>query len=523
MIKLMIVDDEIEILKNLRKCIDWETWDITLAADAANACEGLAKALECMPDILICDIQMPGKDGLSFCSELKKLLPKLKIIILSGYNDSEYLHRALRMGVNEYLLKPIEIDTIVPAVLKMKEELLATRSREQQEQLRNKLLHESIQTLRLQYISNLLNAADADSSPNKERAELLGIPLCGPCFQVALLRILPKKTADSNSDVQLSMEFYQLNQKLDQNQTEIPQSFYCEIKENDYLWLVNAETSEEAEEKIQALIRISKKSLPPKHEFLIGVGSCVDQFQQISTSYHHASSALNCSIWDAAKHTFFYQPVTETVQDTGKELDHLERQILDAILEKKWDSCMDLFSEAYSLCQKQNASLDPLREICRHIMLIIRPAGPVQPVAVRSYHIDEIYYADDLKNWIFSCIKQYSENKKPHNYLPIVKKAVQYIHLNYQHDITLQKLSKELFVTPNYLGKLFHQEIGCKMTDYLNRYRIEQAKELLKDPTLKTSEIAERVGFTSYKYFLVVFAKYTNQNIREYRTGDGYY
>ena len=100
---------------------------------------------------------------------------------------------------------------------------------------------------------------------------------------------------------------------------------------------------------------------------------------------------------------------------------------------------------------------------------------------------------------------------------------MQYIHLNYQHDITLQKLSKELFVTPNYLGKLFHQEIGCKMTDYLNRYRIEQAKELLKDPTLKTSEIAERVGFTSYKFFLVVFAKYTNQNIREYRTGDGYY
>ena len=122
-------------------------------------------------------------------------------------------------------------------------------------------------------------------------------------------------------------------------------------------------------------------------------------------------------------------------------------------------------------------------------------------------------------DWILSRIQQYSKDNGPSVCLPIVKKAVQYIHVNYQQDITLQKLAKELFVTPNYLGRLFRQETGCKMSDYLNRFRIERAKELLKDSALKTSEVAEAVGFTSYKYFLVCFAKYSDCNLREYRSG----
>ena len=516
MINLMIVDDEIEILKNLRKCIDWKTWGITLAAEASNAVEGLAKARECRPDILICDIHMPGKDGLVFCAELKSFLPQLKIIVLSGYNDPQYLHRALTLGVNEYLLKPAGIDTIVPSVLKMKEDILAARAKDQQTQLRDSLFMENIMTLRLQYINSLLSGGGIDPSLACEKAQMLGIPLRGPAFQVVLLRELSGRNTDVKSDIQLSMDLYHFTQGLEQIQRDIPHSFFCEIEANDYLWLLNAGDRKQADSQVQSLIRLAKQMFFPKVEFLMGVGSCVHQIQEIAVSYAHAASALSRSTWDETGRVFFCRPAPD-MQDIRQQLNRLDCEIVDAILAKKWPHCKDCISKAFLLCQQNNAPLEPLREICRHIMLVIRPADTEQPPAIRDYHIDEIYYANDLLEWILSRIQQYSKDNGPSVCLPIVKKAVQYIHANYQHDITLQKLAKELFVTPNYLGRLFRQETGCKMSDYLNRFRIERAKELLKDSMLKTSEVAEAVGFTSYKYFLVCFAKYSDCNLREYR------
>lgn len=517
MINLMIVDDEIEILKNLRRCIDWKTWGITLAAEASNAVEGLAKARECRPDILICDIHMPGKDGLVFCSELKRFLPQLKIIVLSGYNDPQYLHRALKLGVNEYLLKPAGIDTIVPSVLKMKEDILATRAKDQQAQLRDSLFLENIMTLRLQYINRLLSGG-TDLSLVFEKAKMLGIPLHGPAFRVVLLRKLSGRNTDAKSDIQLSMDLYHFNQSLEQIQQDVPHSFFCEIQENEYLWLLNARDRKQSDSQVQTLIRLAKQLFFPKVEFLMGIGSCGYQIQEISVSYDHAASALSRSTWDETGRVFFYRPPAN-LQDIRLQLDQLDCEIIDAILTKKWSCCKDRISKAFSLCQQNNAPLEPLREICRHIMLVIRPADMEHPLAIRDYHIDEIYYANDLLDWILSRIQQYSKDNGPSVCLPIVKKAVQYIHVNYQQDITLQKLAKELFVTPNYLGRLFRQETGCKMSDYLNRFRIERAKELLKDSALKTSEVAEAVGFTSYKYFLVCFAKYSDCNLREYRSG----
>lgn len=520
MINLMIVDDEIEILKNLRKCIDWKTWGITLAAEASNAVEGLAKARECRPDILICDIHMPGKDGLVFCAELKSFLPQLKIIVLSGYNDPQYLHRALKLGVNEYLLKPAGIDTIVPSVLKIKEDILAARTKDQQTQLRDSLFLENILTLRLQYINSLLSGGGIDPSLVCEKAKMLGIPLCGPVFQVVLLRERSERNTDVRSDIQLSMDLYHFTQGLEQIQRDIPQSFFCEIEENDYFWLLNAQDRKQADGCVQNLIRLAKQQFLPNTAFLMGIGSCVHQIQDISLSYAHAASALSRSTWDESGRVFFYRPVPD-MQDIRQELNRLDCEIINAILTKKWSYCKDCISKAFSLCQQNYAPLEPLREICRHIMLVIRPTDTEQPLAIRDYHIDEIYYANDLLDWILSRIQRYSKDNEPSVCLPIVRKAVQYIHANYQRDITLQKLAKELFVTPNYLGRLFRQETGCKMSDYLNRFRIERAKELLKDSALKTSEIAEAVGFTSYKYFLVCFAKYADCNLREYRSGHG--
>ena len=99
MIKLMIVDDEASIRRGLKHYIDWNAWDIELAAEASDGAEAFRRAVEVQPDILISDIRMPGRDGLELCRMLREALPSIRIILLTGYDSTEYLRAALQSWV----------------------------------------------------------------------------------------------------------------------------------------------------------------------------------------------------------------------------------------------------------------------------------------------------------------------------------------------------------------------------------------------------------------------------------------
>ena len=107
MIKLFLVEDEAIIRDGIRKHIDWESERIEFAGEAADGELALPLILETKPDILITDIRMPFMDGLQLSAEVKKVLPKTEIVVLSGHNDFSYAQEAISVGVTKYLLKPI--------------------------------------------------------------------------------------------------------------------------------------------------------------------------------------------------------------------------------------------------------------------------------------------------------------------------------------------------------------------------------------------------------------------------------
>lgn len=98
-----------------------------------------------------------------------------------------------------------------------------------------------------------------------------------------------------------------------------------------------------------------------------------------------------------------------------------------------------------------------------------------------------------------------------------IQKAVNYIHNNYHKDISLKEAALELYISPAYLSFLFKNEMKITFIDYLNKYRIQMAKELLKDIRLKNYEVAFKVGFQDEKYFYKLFKKYTGLTASQYR------
>lgn len=123
MYKLLIVDDETEILEGLRTIIDWENNGITVCGEACNGIEALEKVQQLSPDIMIMDIRMPLLDGLELLARISRCSLPVKCIILSGYDDFYYAQKAIDLKAANYLLKPCRPDDILEAVLKVTAEL----------------------------------------------------------------------------------------------------------------------------------------------------------------------------------------------------------------------------------------------------------------------------------------------------------------------------------------------------------------------------------------------------------------
>ena len=107
MIQVFLVEDEIIIRESIQRMIPWKEYGYELVGEASDGEMALPMIREQKPDLVITDIKMPFMDGLSLISLVKKELPNTKIVIISGYDDFSYAQKAIELGVEQYLLKPI--------------------------------------------------------------------------------------------------------------------------------------------------------------------------------------------------------------------------------------------------------------------------------------------------------------------------------------------------------------------------------------------------------------------------------
>ena len=119
---VLLVDDEASIINGLKSLICWEGYNYTILKTAGNGLEALKLIKSIQFDLIITDIRMPGLTGLELIEKINELDYKGKIIILSGYAEFEYAKKAIKWGVNGYLLKPIDTEELLDLLIKMNAE-----------------------------------------------------------------------------------------------------------------------------------------------------------------------------------------------------------------------------------------------------------------------------------------------------------------------------------------------------------------------------------------------------------------
>lgn len=524
MYKIFIVEDEFLVREGIRNKINWENTQFMLSGEASDGEMALAMIQEIKPDILVTDIRMPFMDGLELSRIVKRTLPWIHIIILSGHDEFEYARDAISIGVDEYILKPINSSILLATLEKVAQSIEEEKKKRIDAELLRMQL-ESTNNLIIEHFLEELVIGAIGTSDAIERAQGLGIDLLAKRYVVIEGRFDFDNT-ESNSTVKIKANIGNLLK----GRSDIIWFF----RSYDSLVLIIKGESDEAvietAYQVSQVIRyeIERNNLGI---FTIGIGSVAERIGAIPDSYldaikvhrllgsirrGHIVGIRDIESGEISTSTFMPSeaPVSEKLRYATKE--DIPRLI------NQWTRSMDKTNFQTAL-MGYYFLMDVLMTAARLINELGGDYHQVLPEVDKPAKLFEVACNKEIfTSFAEDMIKRtidFRDSCEDLKYGRIIQKAREFINANY-HDsgISLHTVAAVVSLSPNHFSTIFSQETGETFIEYLTRIRIENAKRLLAEGNMKTTDIAYAVGYNEAHYFSYIFKKNTGLTPREFKS-----
>jgi len=517
MYRVLIVDDEPIVRKGLRETIEWDNLDMEISGEACNGVEAMDIIGATPPHILITDVKMPEMDGMELVRAIRKRGLNIKVIILSGYSDYAYLKEAIKLGVDSYLLKPIDNDELSMNLTDAVKSIEKTGFQTTQQSPGTELLKANVMN---RLVTNGISMREFE-----EKATFLGIALeakrylCAVCLADFLSRGL-------SDDAHLSLAA--IKNACDERLQRSGVSFVDARGRIVLLFFgEDADTLRDAAQTALDSV-VSYVSGPLGMTIFIGAGTQVSTLDTIWKSYDSAAKCLDYSVFIENSGVLWHDAVAPSDPQDTMEI-HVNYGFLRSLVKSgKKDLLFSYLDEIFSVLSSSHAvSVDYIRNFIMKLAIeIIRYFQITENTTDVSTAVDFDYAAlltirrvKAFKEWLYQlCEKLFAETTSLQGKnRGAVHFVVSHIEENYWKGISLKQIAALYHVNTSYLGQIFKKEMGESFTSYINGYRIQKAKELLACSGLKVYEIAEKVGFTDYYYFLKIFKKIAGANPSEMR------
>lgn len=496
MIRLLIVDDEAVIRHGLKQAVRWAEYGVQIVGEARSGAEALQKARTLRPDIVITDIRMSDGDGLGLVKKLPEILPGVRMIMLSGYSDVQYMMEAIKYGVRDYLLKPAGSSEILNSVLKLRDEILLEEQKKQQNSRFESLINESMDALKALFFEELL-LGKLDDLPARERARTLGVNLPGPKYALMLVR--PRASRG-----------WELLQLISSHCEQFHPALH--IREGGSVAaILNVECAPD-QAQLDALLRRLHDLTEPMT--LPCVGVC-DSLASLGALREACEGMQARSIWFGGERCLSAQAGKTPEPMMESELLPLERTIVQCVRSGNFAGLTEGIESLFQLLEVLRPTRAQFQEallgVARSIQVFSEDSGLYEM-------LEEIfgapYTVDQLKRAILERMNGgYSQ------YGPQVRSALTYMSEHYADNLSLSDVAQVMYISPSYLTRLLKNKTGRGFNDWLHLIRINKAKELLEQSSLHHYQIAERVGYGSYKIFSEYFSKLVGMSARSYREG----
>lgn len=537
MYKLLVVDDEYNIRDGIVNAVPWETCGVVVAGEADNGITALEKVEETSPDIVITDIHMDDMDGLEFAEILKQKNPNIKVIILSGYDEFEYAKRALQLKVFSYLLKPVLPDELIKVVGEVIRDMEAEARLEEKVKRLESEIKINRQVLLERLLSDLVNGNIRKRDKLTERLALVGIQMEQRLYTCLIFDL------DGYYDIIETHGIEKVHIILQCIQEAINEVF---LKEFDIWSFIDSagniisilgsepEKRERNPGNMHSCVEKLKQAIKSTLNVTItvAVGGTYGDILEMFKSYAEAGKALDFKMV-AGRDCVIH--IDDVCSIGGKRFSYpkdKENGILESLDEDDdeaiRDSIASFFVDLGSGFMKEHVSISMIELFAAIARKFMDCGDDVHKLHERD--LADLYKAverfdtvEEIKNWFTDIVIEYAREFRKdrlNNVRSVINKAQGYIDANFASpDLSLNSIAGHIYLNPAYFSKLYKKETGETYMDYLTRLRIEKAKSLLRETSVRASDIGAAVGYPNSQYFTTLFRKVTGKTPVVYREG----
>ena len=510
MYKLLIVDDERIIREGMKKLIPWENIGIALVLTAASAQEALKIIQEEKPQLLITDINMPEMSGIQMLEEAYRIVPEIRAVILTGYDYFEYARDALRLHVQDFLLKPVH-EAVLYECIKKQIEFLDERRAITHGPLRASSIQKQFE---LERITRLL-IKDEDTERAARQLEEMGHLRSDAQFMVAVL--LPDFPPEERALRLQELCVFCMNE------VDVKGYGFTVIdKQDDEIWIFYMTEAcpldgERMFGDLLGLIRSEFSEMPRA-----AIGTQVTGAADIVFSYQEARQLL--SVDHPQGGLCLPRDLTNRNRRFCERFEELKDAMCVGIsnpekVAKQYEAFFALADEYHKT--EQDVGRYAFRLISELYYTCLTAGIPVSEgflgqaaVAFASANRNECRELG-MQYIRFMLASRETENNK------MVMQAREYIDQHLADSISVSDIASRFFVSPNYFSRLFKKTMGEGCNDYIVRKRMEKAKSLLTSTDFSAGRIANMVGYSDTNYFSMAFKKHCGISPTSYRAGKG--
>ena len=536
MFKVFLVEDEIVVREGIRKDIQWEQYGFSYAGDAPDGELALPLIRQIQPDLLITDIKMPFMDGLALSELVRKELPRTKIVIISGYDDFTYAQQAIRMGVEQYLLKPVIKEKMVDLLISLQKKMEAEQQQRDYLSMFQREAQEYEAFSRRRFFEQIVTGG-LSVSEISETAKSMDIDLNAPGYNI-LLFSLSSAQYDASAPEGYTDALAQLQDRVTNYFLSRAELILFRWNITTHAVLIKGGTDEIMSRTAECVWGIQALCEAAGHEinWHIACGSPVARLSALPACFSEASRILSYRYLCPEEHVLSEESIQGgqktraiTLEPNKPEVD--QERIRCFFSSGNVDEIESFIDQLLRSAGREGV---PQAMFCRYLTMTAYFAAAAYLDSIgchaESYWPPELRPKDNISTpgeardymrqiLLHTIHLRDRESRKQQR--DLLSKAIGFIDEHYPEEtISLDKVAQKVNISPNYFSAMFSQEVGQTFVEYLTGKRINEAKRMLRQTDLRSSEIAYAVGFRDSHYFSFVFKKVSGCTPSEYRRGD---
>ncbi|MCI9296494.1 MAG: response regulator [Lachnospiraceae bacterium] len=538
MLKVFLVEDESIVREGLKNNIPWQEYGYQFMGEASDGEMALPMIRKVRPDVLITDIKMPFMDGLALSQIVTQEIPDIKIIIISGYDEFEYAQRAIRVGVEQYLLKPVTRGALRKVLLEIREKIETEQEQKNYLETFQNEMKEYEDYSRRNFLEKIFGGVLSVQQIYEEAAKL-SLELDGPCYNLVLLNLQVKRQNPERMEREPEGSD-KVREALFRYFMRFPEYLVFRWNISLYGVLIKGEAERMEEYRDRCVSQIEKICSAEEFsmEWYVAAGEPVERLSLLPECYGKVNHILAHRFFSPQRHILTEKDAAGLL--LGKDTKSFESvdsakvnpEIIQGFLrEGKLEEIEDFVSGYLAGVQEALES-----RLFRDYLLLNMQFTTVNYMEALGINQQDFLTRDDharvheisvnggnLRDYMRELLERAISLRDKENESQgkrVLTKGLEYIEDNFSEDtLSLNSVAGAIGVSSNYFSSVFSQEMKMTFIEYVTKKRMDKARKLLRQSEKHTGEIAAEVGYKDPHYFSFVFKKTVGCTPREYRNG----